>query len=127
MDDENENDQGEDNDDQGAKDIALFAERTREIMALLDAVNAAVAALATDATDAAGRVSTDLAAAAQRASDADAARDAALAQVGDLQTQIAALQADAVSQADIDALLAAVAAVAAAVQAIDAPAPVPVP
>ena len=96
-----------------------LAERLREIMALLDGVTAALASLATDASAAADRVTADLTAVAT-------ARDAALADVTALQAEVATLQADQVTQADLDSLTAAIAAIVTAVQWIDT-APVPPP
>ena len=98
---------------------AELAERIKEIMALLDGVTAALASLATDASAASDRVTADLTAVAT-------ARDAALADVTSLQAEVATLQADQVTQADLDSLTAAIAAIVTAVQGIDtAPAPPP--
>jgi hypothetical protein len=96
-------------------DVASISKRLKIIMALLDQAFAELAAVATEAQGATDRVSADLAAVAQ-------ARDAAVAQVTDLQAQVVSLQAMAVTQEELDALSAQIAAVLAAVQAID-PAP----
>jgi len=95
--------------------LAELAERLKLIMALLDQAFTELASLAAEAQSAATRVTTDLASVA-------AARDAAVAQVADLQTQVASLTAMAVTQDELDTLSAQLAAVLAAVQAID-PAP----
>jgi multidrug resistance efflux pump len=96
-------------------------ENQENIMAAIDGITAAVADLGAAVTDAQGRIS-----AADTAAQANAATLSG--QVTDLQAQVDTLTANAVDQAELDALASSVAAIAATVRAIGTtPAPVEPP